>query len=82
MKAGERTYDFVEVMTCKHGCVNGGGQPAPKQDNPQIKIARQKGLYRFDSRSQIKVSHQNPIALNLYDGILKDKVEKLLHNGH
>lgn len=82
MKAGERTYDFVEVMTCKHGCVNGGGQPAPTQDNPQIKIARQKGLYRFDSRSQIKVSHQNPIALNLYDGILKDKVEKLLHNGH
>jgi len=82
MKAGERTYDFVEVMTCKHGCVNGGGQPAPTQDNQEIKIARQKGLYRFDSASQIKVSHQNPIALNLYDGILKGKVEKLLHNGH
>ena len=82
MKSGERKYDFVEVMTCKHGCVNGGGQPAPTQDNQEIKIARQKGLYRFDSASQIKVSHQNPIALNLYDGILKGKVEKLLHNGH
>ena len=82
MKAGERKYDFVEVMTCKHGCVNGGGQPAPKQDNQEIKLARQKGLYRFDRASQIKVSHQNPIALNLYDGILKGKVEKLLHNGH
>ncbi|MBR5315148.1 MAG: [Firmicutes bacterium] len=82
MKAGERKYDFVEVMTCKHGCVNGGGQPAPMHDNQEIKIARQKGLYRFDSASQIKVSHQNPIALNLYDGILKGKVEKLLHNGH
>jgi len=82
MKAGERTYDFVEVMTCKHGCVNGGGQPAPTQDNQEIKIARQKGLYRFDSASQIKVSQQNPIALNLYDGLLKGKVEKLLHNGH
>ncbi len=82
MKKGERKYDFVEVMTCKHGCVNGGGQPAPKQDNQEIKIARQKGLYRFDSASQIKVSQQNPIALNLYDGLLKGKVEKLLHNGH
>lgn len=82
MKSGERKYDFVEVMTCKHGCVNGGGQPAPTQDNQAIKIARQKGLYRFDSASQIKVSQQNPIALNLYDGLLKGKVEKLLHNGH
>ena len=82
MKAGEKVYDFVEVMTCRHGCVNGGGQPAPTQDNPQIKLARQKGLYSYDSGSQIKVSSQNPIALSLYDGILKDKVHKLLHNGH
>ena len=82
MKAGEKVYDFVEVMTCRHGCVNGGGQPAPSQDNPQIKLARQKGLYNYDSGSQIKVSSQNPIALSLYDGILKDKVHKLLHNGH
>ena len=82
MKAGEKVYDFVEVMTCRHGCVNGGGQPAPTQDNPQIKLARQKGLYNYDSGSQIKVSSQNPIALSLYDGILKDKVHKLLHNGH
>lgn len=48
----------------------------------ETRMARQSGLYRFDSRSQIKSSGQNPVALNLYDGILKGKVHKLLHNEH
>ena len=26
IEAGEVHYDFVEVMTCRYGCVNGGGQ--------------------------------------------------------
>ena len=27
MKRGECHYDFVEVMACPGGCINGGGQP-------------------------------------------------------
>ena len=26
-KAGKGNYDFVEVMTCRGGCIGGGGQP-------------------------------------------------------
>ena len=78
LEAGNVNYDFVEVMTCKNGCVNGGGQPAPEK--PETKFNRQNGLYRFDSRAQIKTSGQNPVAADAYEGILKGKEHKLLHN--
>ena len=60
--------------------INGGGQPVFNGQEIMTGAARQAGLYRFDSRSQIKSSHQNPVALSLYDGILKGKEHKLLHN--
>ena len=28
VKSGEKHYDFIEIMGCPGGCVNGGGQPA------------------------------------------------------
>ena len=78
MEAGEVYYDFVEVMACKHGCVGGGGQPVALGAEP--KLERQEGLYRFDSLSQIKLSNQNPVVQDVYQGILKGKEHKLLHN--
>lgn len=80
MEAGSVRYDFIEVMTCRNGCINGGGQPTTIGQEVHSGEARQSGLYRFDSRSQIKSSGQNPVALSLYDGILKGKEHKLLHN--
>jgi hypothetical protein len=32
-QAEERTLDYVEVMACPGGCVNGGGQMKPKSEN-------------------------------------------------
>ncbi|KAJ1924220.1 Cytosolic Fe-S cluster assembly factor nar1 [Tieghemiomyces parasiticus] len=29
LKLGRCSYDFVEVMACPSGCINGGGQPKP-----------------------------------------------------
>ena len=78
MKAGEVYYDFVEVMACKRGCIAGGGQPVPI--GPRTKKARLEGLYKIDSLAQIKLSNQNPIVMSAYDGILKGKEHKLLHN--
>lgn len=78
MKAGEVHYDFVEVMACKRGCIAGGGQPVPI--GPRTKKARLEGLYKIDSLAQIKLSNQNPIVATAYEGILKGKEHKLLHN--
>lgn len=78
MKAGEVHYDFVEVMACKRGCIAGGGQPVPI--GPRTKKARLEGIYKIDSMAQIKLSNENPIVATVYNGILKGKEHKLLHN--
>ena len=78
IKSGEERYDFVEVMACKRGCIAGGGQPLPI--GPRTKKARFKGIYEVDNLSQIKLSNDNPIVQNLYNGFLKGKEHKLLHN--
>ena len=78
MKAGEVSYDFVEVMACKRGCITGGGQPTPI--GPRTKKARMDGIYNIDQASQIRLSNENPFITMLYDGLLKGKEHKLLHN--
>ena len=78
IKSGEVYYDFVEVMACKRGCITGGGQPTPI--GPRTKKARMEGIYNIDKASQIKLSSENPFITMLYDGLLKDKEHKLLHN--
>jgi len=78
IKSGEVYYDFVEVMACKRGCIAGGGQPTPI--GVRTKKARMEGLYKIDQASQIKLSSENPFITMLYDGLLKGKEHKLLHN--
>ena len=78
MKSGEVYYDFVEVMACKRGCITGGGQPTPI--GPRTKKARFVGMYDIDKAAQIKLSNENPFIKTLYDGILKSREHKLLHN--
>ena len=78
MKAGEVQYDFVEVMACRRGCIAGGGQPLPI--GTHTKQARFDGIYNVDKQSPIKLSNENPIIENVYEGILKGKEHKLLHN--
>ena len=77
MKAGEASYDFVEVMACKRGCIMGGGQPGPA--GPRTKKSRMEGIYRVDAASNIRSSDENPAVKALYEGFLKGKEHKLLH---
>jgi NADH-quinone oxidoreductase subunit G len=76
IKKGEAHFDFVEVMACPGGCVSGAGQPAAAIPE---KEARGKGLYAADRMTAIKRSEENPIMMNLYNGILKGRVHELLH---
>ena len=69
-------YDFVEVMACPGGCVAGGGQPF---GTLATKMNRSKALYSADKMLSIKRSEENPLMLNLYNGVLKGRVHELLH---
>ena len=75
IKAGEH-YDFVEVMACPGGCVNGAGQPYAPSGTQK---ARGDGLYATDKVMSLKRSEENPLVMDLYNGLLKGRVHELLH---
>jgi len=75
IRAGEH-YDFVEVMACPGGCVSGSGQPFAAAET---KKQRGDGLYAADRMSSVKRSEENPLMMELYNGVLKNRVHELLH---
>lgn len=78
VKSGEKEYHLIEVMACRRGCVMGGGQPRLAGD--KTKAARTEGIYKADNVSVVKKSDENPTMQVLYEGFLKGKEHKLLHN--
>ncbi|MDO4340793.1 MAG: [FeFe] hydrogenase, group A [Eubacteriales bacterium] len=78
VKNGEAEYHLIEVMACRRGCIMGGGQPTRAGD--RTKAARARGLYNADNTTIIKKSDENPLVLELYQGLLKGKEHELLHN--
>lgn len=83
IKAGKRSYDMIEVMTCKGGCVSGGGQPANREPAAVTRKKRAAGLYNVDLGSQIKRSKDNYVMQQLYEGILKDNTHIMhVHRDH
>lgn len=72
-------YNCVEVMACPGGCISGGGQPLPV-DN-EIRKARSNGLYQADRNNKHRESHKNPDIIKLYDQFLnKDETRhKICH---
>ena len=75
IKAGEH-FDFVEVMACPGGCVNGGGQPFVSEHR---RVERSKGLYEADKMLSIRCSEENPLIGTIYEDVIKGKVHELLH---
>ena len=80
----EVTYDFVEIMACPGGCVNGGGQPI-HHDGPDV-AERAGVLYGLDKKNNIRYSHENPEVIKLYQDFLGEplshKSHELLHIEH
>ncbi len=78
IKSGESFYHFVEVMACRRGCIMGGGQPV--HAGYRTKEARKHGLYESDVNTQIRRSDENPLALSIYDTLIKGREHELLHS--
>jgi iron only hydrogenase large subunit-like protein len=78
---GESPYHFVEVMACPGGCIGGGGQPIPT--NEEIRKARAAAIYTEDEKMTIRKSHENPEVIQLYKEFLGKplghKSHELLH---
>ena len=86
VKSGEKHYDFIEIMACPGGCVNGGGQPIVPTEVRSVldpRVERAKGLYGEDTDKPIRKSHKNSEINKLYDEYLEKpgshKAHELLH---
>ena len=81
IRQGKADYHFIEIMACPGGCLGGGGQPIPV-DN-EIREARATSIYQADESMAIRKSHENPMIKRLYEEFLGrplgHKSHELLH---
>ena len=86
VKAGEVEVDFIEIMACPGGCVNGGGQPIVSNKvkmDMDIRAERAKAIYSEDKSLPLRKSHDNPYIKKIYEEFLGEpcghKSHELLH---
>ncbi len=81
IESGEADYHFVEVMCCPSGCISGGGQPRPT--NQETIAARARAIYEQDKGKAKRRSHLNPDVIGIYEKYLGkplgEKSHHLLH---
>ncbi len=69
-------YDYIEVMACPGGCIGGGGQPIPT--NEEIRKKRIAALYAHDKDLKIRQAHKNLNVLKVLSWLHK-KGHKMEH---
>ena len=86
VKSGEMQYDFIEIMACPGGCINGGGQPiqpADVRNGTDVRSLRAGALYTQDEGMTYRRSHENPIVQQVYKEYLGElgghRAHELLH---
>ena len=89
VKNGEAEYDFIEVMACPGGCINGGGQPtqpASVRNFVDLKTLRANALYTQDEKMTLRKSHKNEEVQALYNDFLgkpgSHKAHEILHTSY
>lgn len=86
VRNGEADYQFIEIMGCPGGCVNGGGQPqqpASVRNFTDLRAERAKVLYDIDAGKTVRQSHENPAIKAIYEEYFGEagshKAHEILH---
>ena len=86
MRRGRLPYEYVEVMACPSGCLNGGGQikNAGPETNSERRARVAQTQASFDENRVAREPHESPLVGQLYSTILggkpfSDAARKLLH---
>ena len=81
--AGKADFDFIEIMACPGGCVDGGGNLRSKKAYMPNALKRRATIYNVDRQQQVRQSHNNEQIKALYRDFLEkpysDKAHHLLH---
>ena len=85
----ECNYQFIEVMACPGGCINGGGQPivnAEVRNSVDYRLNRVKILYELDKKDSQRRAYKNSTLYDMYKEYLEkpgsNKAEDILHTIH
>ncbi|MFW5679425.1 MAG: [FeFe] hydrogenase, group A [Pseudomonadota bacterium] len=83
VRAGTLDLDFVEVMACPGGCVDGGGTLRSKKHYLPHAMKRREAIFAIDRHKTVRRSHQNTQVQALYRDFLgaphSEKAHALLH---
>lgn len=85
VKTKEVDVQFIEIMACPGGCVNGGGQvivPADVRNFTDIRAERAKALYHLDEQYSLRKSHESDDIKKAYEYLGEvggHKAHELLH---
>lgn len=73
VKNGCEQLEFIEIMACPGGCVNGGGQPWKLSDEQlnQARRSRKISLHHMDEKSSCRISGENPAIQKIYEDFLE-----------
>lgn len=89
IRDGKADYQFVEIMCCPGGCVNGGGQPildAYKRRNVNYREQRASVLYDIDKKCEARKSHKSTAVEAVYKEMLgkpgSHKAHEVLHTSY
>lgn len=86
IKNGTSEYQFIEIMGCPGGCINGGGQPivsAAVRNFEDFRSKRASVLYNIDKNNENRKSHENSAVKRVYDEFFGEpgshKAHEVLH---
>jgi len=86
IRDGSCDAQFIEIMACPGGCVNGGGQPQVPmgvRNFVDIRAERAKVLYNLDKSMPLRQSHENPAIKKVYEEFFgkpgSHKAHEVLH---
>ncbi len=87
--AGKSPYQFIEIMACPGGCINGGGQPIQSDvvlNTTNVKALRAQALYDEDASLALRRSHESPVVETIYKEYFgepnSEKAHHLLHTDY
>ena len=81
IRAKREEVHFLEVMACPGGCIGGGGQPLPTDE--ETRRRRIEAMYAEDRGMPIRQAHKSPAVQTIYNEFLgkpcSEKAHHLLH---
>ncbi len=63
---GSADFDFIEVMACPGGCVDGGGTLRSKKSYIPHAMKRRETIFNIDRKMRVRQSHNNQQVQQLY----------------